>query len=56
MKKRLTKWKCGVCKHIEEVIEKPLKCSDCGAQGYKIKALYQRLRKQSHADEPEAYD
>ena len=55
-KKRLHKWKCSVCKHLEESFEKPEKCKDCGAQGHKFKLVTYRITKQSHADEPEAYD
>ncbi len=56
MKKRIQKWKCLVCGHIEEASERPLKCADCGSSGYKLKAIHYGLKKQSHADEPEAYD
>ena len=55
-KKRLQKWKCTVCKHLEEAYEKPLTCKDCGAERHKLKTVTYTIRRKSHADEPEAYD
>ncbi len=56
MKKRILKWKCTICKTVEDAATKPLLCKDCGAQSNKIKALSYQLKKHSHADEPEMYE
>ncbi|HZX12742.1 MAG TPA: hypothetical protein VFE88_04785 [Candidatus Nanoarchaeia archaeon] len=52
----LHKWRCTVCKGVEESFEKPEKCSYCNAQSHKIKRLSYSVKTRHHADEPEAYD
>ncbi len=47
------KWKCSVCRHISEQEEKPKHCPECKADTHKIKGLYFKPRRKSHADEPE---
>ncbi len=40
----MDRWKCTVCRNIMESEEEPKKCSYCGADPHKIKALFKKVR------------